>query len=131
MAKKKRALDPAKARREFLALHPMRNPEIEWREHENRVVLTIKIAKNWRVKLLNIFFPVPETRDVVLDAIGTDVWKMADGQTAISQMSQKLGGKYKLGSRETELSLQQFFKDLGKRGYIGFVTEKKAVKSAE
>ena len=125
MAKKKRALDPAKARREFLALRPMRNPEIEWREHENRVVLTIKIARNWRVKLLNFFFPVPETRDVVLDAIGTDVWLMADGQTPISQMSQKLGGKYKLGARETEMSLQQFFKDLGKRGYIGFVTEKK------
>lgn len=123
-AKKQPRIDRATARREFLGLRPARNPKIEWEEVEGRAVLTIPRPNNWKIRLLNVFFPVPESRKVILDPIGSHVWRGCDGQNRIENLSRALQKEYKLGAREAELSLQQFFKDLGKRGYIGFMTER-------
>lgn len=117
-------IDRATARREFLGLKPARNPKIPWEEVDGKVVLTIPRPKNWKIKLINVFFPVPESRKVILDAIGSHVWRGCDGQNRIESLSRELQKEYKLGAREAELSLQQFFKDLGRRGYIGFVSER-------
>ena len=117
---KKRVLDRATARREFMALKPLRNPRLKWDEVEGRIVLRVPRPDSWQVKLVNIFFPVPEERKVVLDPIGSDVWRVCDGETSIADVMKVLQREYKLGAKEAELSLQQFFKDLGKRGYIGF-----------
>ncbi|HVF10402.1 MAG TPA: PqqD family protein [Abditibacteriaceae bacterium] len=121
--KRSRKRDPANARREFLALRPRRNPILEWLEEEGHVVLHVKLNHTWKTRLLNIFFQVPRERRVVLDAIGSDVWQMLDGQNTIGHIAKAVAGKYKLNAREAELSLQQFFKDLGRRGYIGFMIE--------
>lgn len=111
--------------REMLQLRPIRNPNLEWTEEEGRVVLLLirGTKKNWKARLLRVFVPIPEKRRIALDAIGTDVWKMIDGENQLGQIAQKLARKYKLSPREAELSLQQFFKELGRRGYIGFLTE--------
>ena len=122
----KAAPDRAQARRHFLALRPARNPSIEWSEVDGKAVLIIPRANNWKVKVVNIFFPVPSDKKVVLDSIGSHVWARCDGQNTIDYLSRELQREYKLGAREAELSLQQFFKDLGQRGYIGFMTEKSA-----
>jgi len=121
--KRSRKADPAHARREFLALRPMRNPALEWSEEDGHVILEIKLAESWKTRILNLFFQVPRGRRVALDAIGTDVWQMLDGQHTIGQIAKSLASKYKLNAREAELSLQQFFKDLGRRGYVGFMVE--------
>ena len=130
LKKAKAPVDPAKARREFLALRPARNPKLDWEDVEGRVVLTIPRPNTLQIKLLNIFFPVPESRKVVLDPIGSNVWRRCDGTTAIEKISKALQSDYQLGAREAELSLRQFFQDLGKRGYIGFAVEKKTTKSS-
>lgn len=109
-------------RSQVMALCPQRNPQLAWYEEEGRVVLHIKRAHNWKTRLLQVFFPLPEERRIVLDAIGTDVWQMMDGKTTMGQIAKALGSKYQLGPRETELSLQQFFKEIGRRGYMGFST---------
>lgn len=124
-AKKTAPPDRATARRHFLALRPARNPKISWEEVDGKAVLTIPRPNNWRTKLVNVFFPVPDTRNVVLDSIGSLVWRHCDGQNNIDQIARELQREYKLGGREAELSLQQFFKDLGRRGFVGFVTERK------
>lgn len=127
--KKTRKLDRATARREFLALKPQRNPSLTWEEVEERVVLRVPRPNTIQVRIVNIFFPVPEERKVVLDPIGSDVWRACDGQATIADISKILGRNYKLGTREAELSLQQFFKDLGQRGYIGFAVPTTKAKS--
>ena len=126
-----RKLDRATARREFLALKPLRNPNLGWEEVEGRVVLRVPRPNTLQVKIVNVFFPVPDERKVVLDPIGSDVWRMCDGETPISEVGKLLQRQYKLGAREAELSLQQFFKDLGRRGYIGFATPKKGMRNKE
>jgi len=108
-------------RREMLDARPVRNPNLEWREQDDSVVLHIERAKTWKTSVINFFVPIPSERDVVLDAIGADVWKMLDGQNTMAQISKALAKKYQLSSREAEISLQQFFKELGRRGYVAFV----------
>lgn len=109
-------------RRQLLAMKPLRNPLLKWDEHEGRVILRVQHGKkgNWKTRLAHVFVPLPEERAVELDAIGTDVWLMVDGEHTIGQIAQTLAKKYKLENREAELSVQQYFKDLGRRGYIGF-----------
>ena len=116
---------PAPTWREMLQLRPVRNPGLEWEEEEGRVVLHIRHfeKQNWKMRLLNLMISMPDNRRVVLDAIGTDVWQMTDGQNTLGRIAKKLAQKYKLSPREAELSLQQFFKELGRRGYVGFVKE--------
>lgn len=116
---------PAPTWREMLQLRPVRNPGLEWEEEEGRVVLHIRHfeKRNWKMRLVNLLISMPDNRRIVLDAIGTDVWQMTDGQNTLGRIAKSLAEKYKLSPREAELSLQQFFKELGRRGYVGFVKE--------
>lgn len=122
---KAKAKQHAPTWREMLQLRPVRNPNLEWTEEEDRVVLQIRHfeKKSWKMRLVNLLVPMPDNRRIVLDAIGTDVWRMTDGQNTLGRIAKELAKKYKLSPREAELSLQQFFKELGRRGYVGFLTE--------
>ena len=117
--------------REMLLLKPVRNPGLEWAEEEERVVLTIhhETQTGWKARVIGMVVSMPKNRRVELDAIGSDVWRLTDGKNTLGFIAKDLAKKYKLSPREAELSLQQFFKELGKRGYIGFLTEKPEGKS--
>ena len=117
--------------REMLQLRPVRNPALEWSEEEGRVVLLIRHFEktSWKMRVLNLLIPMPDDRRIVLDAIGTDVWQMTDGQNTLGRIAGELAQKYKLSPREAEMSLQQFFKELGKRGYVGFLVEDETQKT--
>ena len=117
----KAARKGAPTRRELLAVRPVRNPALEWVEEDGQIVLHIKRVNNWKTRLITIFTQVPESRRVVLDPIGTHVWRMLDGQTTFEAISKSLAKEFKLMPREAELSLQQFFKELGRRGYVMFM----------
>jgi hypothetical protein len=119
----KKAAKKGPTRREWLALKPDRNPRLEWREEAGVVVIEIHRAQNWKTKLLNLVFPLPESHRVALDAIGSIVWRAIDGNTTVEEVAKKLARELQLERREAELSLQQFFKELGRRGYIGFKIE--------
>ena len=111
--------------RELLELRPVRNPNLEWSEEDDQVILHVKHASTtggggWKYKVINLLVPVPPERRVGLDPIGTDVWRLMDGENTVGGIARELAKKYKLQPREAEISLQQFFKELGRRGYIGF-----------
>jgi len=112
-------------RAEWLALRPLRNPKLEWHEDKDNghIVLTIARISSWKTKILGLMVPIPDEKTVVLDKIGTDVWKMIDGKTTVGQIAKELARSYQIEPREAELSLQQFFKELGRRGYVGFWVE--------
>jgi hypothetical protein len=112
--------------REMLELRPVRNPGLDWTEEEGHVVLHVKHASergtgSWKYKIINLLVPVPPERRVGLDPIGTDVWHLMNGENTVGSIARELAKKYKLQPREAEISLQQFFKELGRRGYIGFM----------
>jgi hypothetical protein len=110
-------------RKAWLALRPWRNPSLEWFEEEERVILHIKRQQNWKTKILNLFVPLPEDRKIALDAIGTHVWRLLDGKNTVGTIARSVAKEYKLVEREAELSVQQFFRELARRGYVGFSGE--------
>ena len=119
--------DRAGARRQFLALRPLRNPDIAQEDAEGRVLLIITPPDTRASKILSFFLPLsPEERKkrVVLDPLGSHVWRLCDGKNSIESISKSLQKTFKLGTLEAEHSLRQFFQTLGKRGYVGFVQEK-------
>ena len=124
--------DRATARRQFLALKPLRNPQIEEEDAEGRVLLIITPPDTRFSRVLGFFLPLsPEERKkrVVLDPLGSHVWRLCDGQNSMEAISKSLQKTFKLGTLEAEQSLRQFFETLGKRGYVGFVQQ--ARKGAE
>ncbi|RYG70917.1 PqqD family protein [bacterium] len=131
-SKKTVQVDRATARREFLALRPGRNPKVDWEEVEGKAVLKVPRPTDWKFKLAKKLLPIPEIdkpKIVALDAIGSHVWVRCDGKNTIGYLSKELQSAYKLSAREAELSLQQFFKELGRRGYVGFMMENEASNS--
>ena len=120
LGKGKKEARPAPTRREWLALKPVRNPALLWREEEGVVIIEIHRTQNWKTRLLNLVFPLPEQHRVALDAIGSTVWRASDGEATVEQIARKIARELQIERREAELSLQQFFKELGRRGYIAF-----------
>jgi hypothetical protein len=58
-------------------------------------------------------------KKVELDDLGTAVWDLIDGKLTVGQLIQKFAGKYQLHSKEAEVAVTQFLRELGKRGLIG------------
>jgi hypothetical protein len=112
---------PPPSHRDVLNLRPLRNPSLEWSEQDGQVVIHVTHPRNsWKMKLINVFIDTPRGRNIVLDQVGTDIWKEIDGERTFAQLAQMLAKKHKLTAREAEISLQQFFKELVRRGYIAF-----------
>ena len=69
---------------------------------------------------------LPKSRVVALDEVGSFVWERCDGQNTVNSIVNALCSKYKLTRKEAEMSLLAYFRQLGKRGIIGFAVPKKA-----
>ena len=63
----------------------------------------------------------PITKNLELDMLGSAVWALLDGNRSVKQVSREFAKKYSLQSKEAEISVSQFLRQLGKRGLIGFI----------
>jgi len=110
---------PQITRRQALAIKPLHNPNLEWKyNEEGYVVATLTRRGGPTGKLINFFLAVPKERPVVLDEVGSFVWKMCDGRHSVEQISEALSDKYNLTHREVEVSLNEYLRMLAKRGMI-------------
>jgi hypothetical protein len=60
-----------------------------------------------------------QRKKLQLDTLGAAVWKLLDGHRSVRQVVDAFAGQYQLHSREAEVSVTQFLRELGKRGLIG------------
>jgi len=110
---------PQITRHQALAIKPLRNPNLEWKYNEEGYVVAMLTRRGGATgKLINFFIAVPEERPVVLDEVGTFVWKMCNGEHSVEQISEALSDKYNLTRREVEVSLNEYLRMLAKRGMI-------------
>ena len=58
-------------------------------------------------------------KTVELDVLGTAVWRAIDGRASVAAIAAGLARDYRLDTREAELSVAQFLRQLGRRGAIG------------
>ena len=54
-----------------------------------------------------------------LDSLGAQVWAMIDGNRTVRQIVHRFADAHRLHSREAEVSVTNFLRELGKRGLIG------------
>ena len=61
----------------------------------------------------------PVERKLELDALGTQVWDLVNGRRSVRRLVREFAAAHKLPSREAEVAVTQFLRELGRRGLIG------------
>lgn len=123
---------PDMDRTRVMKLFPLRNQLITWEVDEKGEASLVVPQKDKRwVRLASKLFMLPNKRVIVLDAIGTYVWKMCDGKHTISQIIKGVQNQHKLTRKEAETSLFTFIQQLGKRNFIAFAVPNPQQKTPE
>jgi hypothetical protein len=111
---------------QVLSSRPVRNPELKAEELEDGGLRVVAQRRNdWWIRAVNLVFPVPRQRRIELDQVGKEVWEMCDGEHTLRDMIMQFEKRHKLTHAEAEWSLRNYLRDLGKRGLVGFVVEKR------
>ena len=121
---KKKPKAPSISRTEALDRIPVKNRQIS----ENRLE-TGEIVIGYPVTMRPFFaglakrFGGQEVRTQIkklqLDELGTSVWNLMDGRRSVRQLVKMFAETHQLETREAEVSVTQFVRELGRRGLIG------------
>ncbi len=123
MAGKNRQPQPGSPdRQQALACTPIRNPEVEEEIKTEGILLRYPVeVKPW----FRSIFKRLSNRDsniiirrLQLDTLGSSVWQMVDDRKTVAEIAEQFRRTHQLGTREAELSVTGFLKDLGRRGLI-------------
>ena len=112
-------------RERILSALPLRNQLIKWEvDDKEEVSLVIPQQQKLWIRIASKIFSLPDKRVIVLDDVGSYVWRLCDGKTSISQIVKHLSKQYRMTRKEAETSLFTFMQQLGKRNIIGFAVSK-------
>jgi hypothetical protein len=116
-----------RTRADVLGSVPVRNSVVDWvKEDTGEVSLVVPMDQKRWVRLLIRLFHLPDKRVVTLDQVGAFVWEQCDGKSTFEEIASGLVGQFRMTRREAEASLAQFFRVLGKRGFLGFIVPERA-----
>jgi len=121
--RKQRAAEPTITRTEALLCRPLHSPEIHWQQAENGDILieyNINL-KPFFIEIARKFSKQAEskiTKKLQLDAIGSRVWQMIDGQNDVKSIIRATSEHSGLSLQEAETSVTTFLRQLGRRGLI-------------
>lgn len=60
----------------------------------------------------------PIERKLQLDALGTQVWDLVNGQRSVERLIGSFADAHQIHAREAEVAVTQFLRQLGRRGLI-------------
>ncbi len=114
---------PALTRGEALDCVPLKNPRVRERPSESGdLQLTYPVTlKPWFTRLarrLGGGGVTEQFKKLQLDAMGSVVWELLDGQATVRKIVARFADRYQLHRREAEVAVTQFLRELGKRGLI-------------
>lgn len=115
---------PPATRREALGGIPVKNRHVREQRLESGelMILYPVTAPPWLERLskwLGGAATPPRTGKLQLDLLGSTVWAMLDGQTALRNIAAALAREHQLEMAEAEVAVTQFIRELGRRGLIG------------
>ena len=113
------------SRSEALAYYPVKSSEVlEVKLDTGEIVLTYPlILRPWFLNLarrMGLRSKEGLTRKLQLDAMGSLTWTLLDGKRTVQDLVNYVRRHYRLNTREAEVALTGFLRELGKRGLIGF-----------
>lgn len=119
------------SREQAMAAWPVRNPSLKEHIAEDGLVsIDLPRRKDWMGGVLGFLFFVPESKPVLLDEVGSMVWKLCDGEHTVNDIAVALAKEYKLNRREIEVSLTKYLQTLGKRGMVAFAVPREVAEAA-
>ena len=112
------------SRREALEYTPVRSRQItEIRLDSGEVIIEYPlIVRPWIAavaKRLGGLQDRKQTRKLQLDALGTSVWDLVDGKRSVRMIIQIFSKAHRLETKEAEVSVTSFIRQLGQRGLLG------------
>jgi len=112
------------SRTEALACIPKQNDTTNWQELENgNILFTYAIPLSRFFQALHRKFTKNSidtpTKRLELDAMGSFVWKLIDGERNVGEIITTFAREYKVSNMEAETAVTSFIKTLGQRGFIG------------
>ena len=120
---KKKPKGPTISRAEALDRIPVKNRQIS----ENRLE-TGEVIIHYPVTMRPFFAGLAkrfggqeaqiQVKKLQLDELGTSVWNLMDGKRSVRQLIKMFAGTHQLETREAEVSVTQFIRELGRRGLI-------------
>ena len=114
-------------REAVLRLRPVRNTAIQWQENEHgEAELTIPYRKDRLARIVAFLVHLPEARKVLLDEVGTYVWRMCDGNHTVEAIVRAMIKEYKMNRAEVEASVARYLQMLAERRFVGFHERKGA-----
>jgi hypothetical protein len=121
---KKKSKDVPISRADALDRIPVKNIQItEARLETGEVVISYPVSMRPFFAGLVKRFGGPEVqiqmKKLQLDELGTSVWDMINGKFSVRQLVERFAKTHQLESREAEVSVAQFIRELGRRGLIG------------
>ena len=60
-----------------------------------------------------------QIKKLQLDELGTSVWDLVDGKRSVRRLIKIFAETHRLDTREAEVSVTQFIRELGQRGLLG------------
>ena len=121
---KKKPKGPAISRSEALDRIPVKNRQVsENRLESGEIVISYPVTVRSFFSGLAKRFGGQEVQTQIkklqLDELGSFVWNLMDGKRSVRQLVQLFAQTHQLESREAEVSVTQFLRELGRRGLIG------------
>ena len=112
------------SREQALKSIPVRNIQISEESSTSGEVIIhyLTTMRPWISKVVRRFGGAeaqPQTKKLQLDQLGTEVWKLIDGNRSVRLIIKAFAESNQLQIREAEVAVTQFIRDLGKRGLIG------------
>lgn len=112
------------SRAQALKSIPVKNSQIseESSESGELVIHYLTTMRPWISKMVRRLGGTeaqPQTKKLQLDQLGTEVWKLIDGNRSVRRIVKAFAESNRLQNREAEVAVTQFIRELGKRGLIG------------
>jgi hypothetical protein len=122
--KSKKPVAAELSRRQAMALAPVKNRDVFEDETSSGAVrlslpVAVRPALAGLARRLGLWDGRVLRKTVELDAMGSAVWRLIDGERPAGAIAAALAERYNLDAREAELAVAEFLRLLGRRGAIG------------
>lgn len=120
----KKRLKPQFSRQRAFQSIPLKNPDVREETQENgNVLLSCPVGmRPLFAKAVSLFggdVGKIRMRRIQLDELGSEVWRLLDGQRTVAQIIRQFAKHHQVHKKEAEVAVTQFIRDLGRRGLIG------------
>jgi hypothetical protein len=109
----------------MLELTPVHNAAAHVERTEEGVSVTVRNERPWFLRPpLSWVLRLPESKRVVLDELGEDVWEKCDGKRRAETIIELFAREHELSFHEARVMVGQYLGVLAKRGVLAVVAER-------